>query len=242
MTIGTIVKKVMSDGWTIIETFIPGKGLSNEYLYQDKPAPSVRMSDKISEQYGAYSLIEKDLRSVVFWLNEIENLKPEDLDRWKTPDKMNLIKGLFVAALTFYGKCFASCEGRKVKLERTIVDPEDLEFHDHLMKLRHNFAAHSGAENFEEVKVSLALHPSKKSNMRPQLYSELSQPDFLSGEHPPFKILAEKLREKVFIKRAQVGEKVMEKIVLPKGKMYWYKQAKANKSSKKDALKTRASS
>ncbi|MGZ7294675.1 hypothetical protein ACXWQW_09605, partial [Streptococcus pyogenes] len=69
------------------------------------------------------------------------------------------------------------------------------------MKLRHNFAAHSGAENFEEVKVSLALHPSKKSDMKPQLYSELSQPDYLTGENLPFKALAESVRKKVFEKR-----------------------------------------
>ncbi len=216
----------MSDGWTIIETFVPGKGLSNEYLYEGKAAPSVRMTDKISEQYGAYSLIEKDLRSVIFWLNEIEKLKPDRLDRWKNPEKMNLIKGLFVAALTFYGKCFASCEGRKVKLEKSIFDEKELEIHDNLMKLRHNFAAHSGAENFEEVKVSLALHPIKKSDMKPQLYSEISQPDCISGEELAFKVLAEKLQKKVFEKRAQVGEKVFEKIVAPKGKLYWYKKAK----------------
>ena len=56
MTIGTIVKKVMSDGWTIIETYIPGKGLNSEDLYCGAPAPSVQMRDKISEQYGAYSV------------------------------------------------------------------------------------------------------------------------------------------------------------------------------------------
>ncbi len=235
MTIGLKIRKVMSDGWTIIETFIPGKGLSNEYLYEEKPAPSVQMTDKISEQYGAYSLIEKDLRSVIIWLDEIEKLAPEDLDRWKNPDKMNLVKGLFVAALTFYGKCFTSCEGRRVKLEKTIIDPEYLDLHDHIMKLRHNFAAHSGAENFEEVKVSLALHPSKKSDMKPQLYSELSQPDYLIGEDVPFKALAESIRKKVSEKRARVGDTVFERIVLPKGKMYWYKKAKANKKRQSDA-------
>jgi|SRR5690554_749592 len=235
MTIGLKIKKVMSDGWTIIETFIPGKGLSNEYLYEEKPAPSVQMTDKISEQYGAYSLIEKDLRSVIIWLDEIEKLAPEDLDRWKNPAKMNLVKGLFVAALTFYGKCFTSCEGRGVKLEKSMIDPEYLDLHDHIMKLRHNFAAHSGAENFEEVKVSLALHPSKKSAMKPQLYSELSQPDYLIGEDVPFKALAESIRKKVFEKRARVGDTVLERVVLPKGKMYWYKKAKANKKGQSDA-------
>jgi|GEM_PF-1267675 hypothetical protein len=230
MTIGTIVEKVMSDGWTIIETYIPGKGLNNEYLYCGESAPSVQMTDKISEQYGAYSLIEKDLRSVIFWLQEIENLKPDDLDRWKKPEKMNLVKGLFVAALTFYAKCFTSCEGRRVKLEKSIFDTDDLKVHEHLMSLRHNFAAHSGAEGFEEVKVSLALHPNIESNMKPKLYSELSQPDYISGEQLAFKALAEKLRKMVFEKRASVGDKVLEKIVAPKGKKYWYEQAKVNKS------------
>lgn len=155
---------------------------------------------------------------------------------------MNLVKGLFVAALTFYGKCFTSCEGRKVKLERTIIDQEYLDLHDHIMKLRNNFAAHSGAENFEEVRVSLALHPSKKSDMKPQLYSELSQPDYLIGENIPYKGLAESIRKKVFDKRAKVGETVLEKIVAPKGKIYWYKQAKANKSRNKGVQKPHASS
>lgn len=231
----------MSDGWTIVETFIPGKGLENEYYFEGKLAPSVRMTDKISEQYGAYSLIEKDLRSVIFWLQEIEKLSPEHMDRPGNHDKMNLIKGLFVAALTFYGKCFTSCEGRKVKLERKFVDEEYIEAHDHIMKLRHNFAAHSGAESFEEVKVSLALHPSKKSDMRPQLYTELVQPDYISGEELAFKALADNLREKVLEKRSAVGEVVLEKTVAPKGKMHWYRKAKADKSSKGEALK-RASS
>ena len=84
----------MSDGWTIVENFIPGISRHNEYYFDGKRATAVRMTDKISAQYGAYTLIEKDLRSVIFWLSEIEKLKPEIEDRWKSPEKMNLIKGL----------------------------------------------------------------------------------------------------------------------------------------------------
>ncbi|ENO3977415.1 MAG: hypothetical protein ACRDCT_22595 [Shewanella sp.] len=230
MAIEITITKIMSDGWTIIENFTPSKGLNNKYLYLGEPAPSVIMTDKISEQYGAYSLIEKDLRSVVFWLQEIENLKPDDLDRLKKPEKMNLVKGLFVAALTFYAKCFTSCEGRRVKLDKSIFDTDDLKTHERIMKLRHNFAAHSGAEGFEEVKVSLALHPNIESNMKPNLYSELFQPDYISGEQLAFKALAEKLRGIVFEKRDSVGDRVLEKIVKPKGKQYWYEQAKINDS------------
>lgn len=229
MSVSTKIKKVMSDGWTIIETYVPGKGLSNEYYYQGEKAPSVRMTDKISRQYAAYTLIEKDLRSVIFWLEEIERLSPDPIDRVKDPAKMNMVKGLFVAALTFYGKCFSSCEGRGIKLERGNISEEFQDAHDHVMKLRHNFAAHSGAENLEEVKVSLALHPSKKSDMKPQLYTELFQPDYVSGESLAFKALAEHLRGVTFSKRSRVGEVVLEKIVAPKGKRYWYTKAKTKK-------------
>ena len=226
MTKGIKIKKVMSDGWTIVENFIPGISRHNEYYFDGKRAPAVRMTDKISAQYGAYTLIEKDLRSVIFWLSEIEKLKPEIEDRWKSPEKMNLIKGLFVAALTFYAKCFTSCEGRKLKLEKKMIDEEYHSIHDQVMSLRHNYAAHSGAENFEDVQISLALHPSKKSDMKPNLYSELLQPDYVTNEELAFKSLAESLQQKVLRKRNAVGETVLEKVVAPKGKLFWYKKAK----------------
>ena len=223
-----IITKVMSDGWTIEEHYDPIEGLKNRYFFDKRRAPSIKMVDKISQQYAAYTLIEKDLRSVIFWLEEIERQAPEQLDRVKNPDKMNLIKGLFVSALTFYEKCFTSCEGRKLKLERKVhVSEEYLNTHDQVIKLRHNYAAHSGAENFEEVRVSLVLHPSKKSDMKPQLYSELKQPDWVAEESLNFKSLAKDLQEKVKKKRSSVGEVVFEKIVKPKGKHYWYNKEKS---------------
>jgi hypothetical protein len=71
--------------------------------------------------------------------------------------------------------------------------------------------------------------------MKTNLYSELSQPDYISGEQLAFKALAEKLRKMVFEKRASVGDKVLEKIVAPKGKKYWYEQAKVNNSMQQTA-------
>lgn len=217
----------MSDGWTIEERYTADGGLKNKYFYNKIPAPSISMEDKISQQYAAYTLIERDLRSVIFWLEEIEKQNPDTLDRVKNPEKMNLIKGLFVAALTFYGKCFTSCEGRKTKLERAQIDPVHQEVHDRVMSLRHNFAAHSGAENFEEVRVSLVLHPDIGSNMKPQLYTEMFQPDYISTDELAFLALAKSLQQLVKIKRGSVGEKVLEKVVLPQGKEYWYAKEKS---------------
>lgn len=227
MSKGLKIRKEMSDGWTIEETYTPKKGLKNKYFYRGKEAPLVSMTDKISQQYAAYTLIEKDLRSVVFWLEEIEKLSPDQIERIKNPDKMNLVKGLFVAALTFYGKCFTSCEGRKVKLERKQLSEDQQVVHDQIMELRHNFAAHSGAENFEDVKVTLALHPKIKSNMKPMLYSELYQPDYIFTDKVDFKKLVLALRESIRNKRTSVGEVVLEKVVAQKPKKYWYKKSKS---------------
>ena len=58
----------------------------------------------------------------------------------------NTVKGLFVAALTIYGKRFTSCEGRRVKLEKKNLSEDFHETHDEAMAFRHNFAAHSGAK------------------------------------------------------------------------------------------------
>ncbi|EOK5757383.1 hypothetical protein ACM6XL_004410 [Vibrio vulnificus] len=233
--LGTRKLQLMSDGWMIEEIYDPKKGRYNKYYYGKKAAPVVRMVDKISQQYAAYTLIEKDLRSVLFWLKEIERMKPSNAERIKDPDKMNLVKGLFVAALTFYGKCFTACEGRKTKLEAKIIPEDFKETHELAMNLRHNFAAHSGAENFEDVRVSLVLHPDKNSDVKPKLFSEMMQTDFLAGEEFPFLGLVEELQKLVLDKRNQVGEVVLEKIVRPEGKKFWYKKAKANKAFKSDS-------
>jgi hypothetical protein len=227
-----INKKVMPDGLEITELFSEEEGAHNEYRFKGKIAPSIIMSDPVSLRYAAYSLIEKDLRVALFWLNEIEKLAPILDERRRNPAKMNVIKGLFVAAVTFYAKCFTTCEGRKVKLDRKLLDSDYLPIHDDVMKLRHNFTAHSGSENCEGAKVSLVLHPNKKLQAEPQLFSEIYQPDYAEFDELSFKELVEHLREVVWQKRCEAGNAVMGKVVAPKGINYWYCKAKnANQST-----------
>jgi hypothetical protein len=70
---------------------------------------------------AGYTMIEKDLRSALTWLDEIERRhvehwsdKKRSFGRAEDRDNYNIVKGLFVALLTFYGKCFSKCEGRPV--------------------------------------------------------------------------------------------------------------------------------
>ncbi|MCP4230912.1 MAG: hypothetical protein GY771_12315, partial [bacterium] len=156
----------------------------NQYFFKRNRAPRVELKSKLAQQLAGYTLIEKDLRNVITWLNEIDKLHPYDeyvekgaqisFDR----ETYNIVKGLYVASLTFYGKCFTSCDGRKLKLKRSFLGEQYRSAHDEVMHMRHNFAAHSGADSFEEVKIALVLHLKKRSNEIPEIYRELSQADF----------------------------------------------------------------
>jgi hypothetical protein len=152
--------KKESDGWEIREAWDSDTGeRTTTYFYKRNKAPRVELKSKLAQQLGAYSLIEKDLRNVIVWLDEIENLHPisarqSGVFAGKDRAVFNLVKGLYVAALTFYGKCFTQCEGRRVKLEKRMLDEKYHQVHDEVMHMRHNFAAHSGAHNFEVV-----VHP-----------------------------------------------------------------------------------
>ncbi len=179
--------------------------------------------EKIIKQYAGYTLIEKDLRSVLVWLNEIEKINPELFARQKKPQQMDLIKGYFVAALTFYGKCFTESKGRGIKYDRSNVPEEYRETHDIIIRMRHNFTAHSGV-GFESVKVSLVLHPDINSNMEPMLYTELRQPDYHKELIEEMIIIVKALQEQSINKRSALSDKFLNEIVRPKGKLYWYQK------------------
>ncbi|WP_036550182.1 hypothetical protein [Nitrincola lacisaponensis] len=223
------------DGWVIQEIIDPKTGeRKNRYFYKRNRAPRVQLKSKVAQQLAGYSLIEKDLRNVITWLTEIDKLHPRDSHKSKpfqaSPNRetFNIVKGLYVASLTFYGKCFTSCDGRRVKIEKSIIDDKFKEAHEDIMHMRHNFAAHSGADSFEEVKIALVLHPKVKSNMKPEIFRELSQADFKDSheEDVRFLRLAEHVRRKVISKIDSLAERIYEKEIRPKGKKYWYNQAK----------------
>lgn len=182
---------------------------------------------------AGYSLIEKDLRSVGVWLAEIDTLRGESeyigaeghvraLDR-KT---YNIVKGLFVAALTFYGKCFSRCEGRPVKLERAQIDEKYRSEHDLYMRYRHNFAAHSGAEKLESVEIAVVLPRAEKYKVPPMLYRELFQPDLMMAKKGETGLIdvVEHARSIALRKIEILSNKIIKEEVLPKGREYWIRK------------------
>ena len=145
----------------------------NNYFYKKEPAYRVIVDIPRANSLAGYFLIEKDLRSSLIWLNEIKSILSDD-ENFNNPnghvnanydrEKFNYVKALFVAALTFYGKCFTQCKGRKIKLEKCCLDSKFHTTHGDAMKYRHNFAAHSGEELLEQACVVLALDKKKQPN------------------------------------------------------------------------------
>jgi hypothetical protein len=222
----------MNEYWQVKEILDPTTGkVERLYSYKRKPCRRVLLNSKLAQQLAGYSLIEKDLRSTRSWLKEISarhvprEHKNFSFRHSRDRETYDLIKGLFVASLTFYGKCFTTCEGRRIKLDRSLLEEPWRGTHDEVLSYRNNFAAHSGAEKFEEVKIALVF-PKRKPNVIPKIYRELQQPDLAwSGpkEGASFIELVEHVGFIVARKIQLLDEKILKEEVLPKGHHYWSK-------------------
>lgn len=221
----------MREDWTFKEVVEPKTGkIHRLYWYKGKICKRVPLDSPMARQLAGYVLIEKDLRSALVWLGEIDRIRGDDaaLDprgsrNSKDRDRYDLVKGLFVAALTFYGKAFAQCEGRRVKMERRQIDKEFHEVHDEAIAFRNNFAAHSGAKLLERAEVAVVLPPKPKLGVMPRVYREMNQPDFAmtrAGDKS-FPELIEHVKQISLRKIDQLSDKLLEEEVLPKGYAHW---------------------
>lgn len=230
--IQTLAVKVMATDPFDVKHFVDratGKTY-RRYTYKRRPCTRVQIQSRLSDQLAGYTLIEKDLRNVLVWLAEIESRHNEgplrDGESYANgADRANytMVKGLFVASLTFYGKCFSKCEGRPVKLERAQLDASYHRLHDECISYRHNFAAHSGAKKLEHVEIAL-VYPVKHSDKVPfKLYRELHQPDLFWPKQGQISLtqLVEHVRSKVLDKIERLAQKVTDEDIIKKAKALW---------------------
>ena len=221
----------MSEDFSVKEFIDAKTGLAYRiYKYKRGDCRRVLLNSRLCGQLAGYSLIEKDLRSVRIWLGEIDARHTDRPTRngeihGRSTDRANynLIKGLFVAALTFYGKCFSKCEGRPVKLERVQVDARFHNLHDECIAYRHNFAAHSGAKKLEHVEIALVSPAKHKDKVHFKLYRELAQPDLfwsMPGEVALVE-LVEHARSIAMAKIELLTKKIQDEEVLPNAAKYW---------------------
>lgn len=204
------------------------------YTYDGKPCRRFELTGKVVNQLRGYLLIEKDLRNVISWLEQLdEEMRAASLGSqrgeklWMTnPDRRQGLqnKALFVAALTFYAKGYTKCDGRPVKMEREQLDAKFRVLHDECMRFRHNFAAHSGRDRIEYVQTVLVLPQKSKRPVMPQIFKELLQPEVALPMDGELEMLDLCQHAKTVIQKKidSLLQKVLKDEVLSKGWDHWY--------------------
>jgi hypothetical protein len=199
-----------------------------DYYWEQQLAPKVQITGKLADQLCGYVLIKKDLDSALNWINAAATLaqsQENSSDNHYHATKrevFDLVKAYFVAALTFYGKCFTEAAGRHTQLSRDLVDSNLRDLHDFYMMYRHNFAAHSGDERLELAKTYVLVHPTK-NELIPHLPTSRMQPDlvlFEKGE-PGLADLIKDVSAKVLVKYDKLSQKIIRDLVVPQGPAFW---------------------
>jgi hypothetical protein len=195
--------------------------------------PAVELRGRLAALIVGYRLIANDLEDARRWSSSAQDgLKSVSNDRAKhalvTGSDAELARGLFVAALSFYAKCFTRCEGRAARLTRDLLDAPYRPAHKFFMAYRHAFAAHSGREQFEWGKCYLVLHPKRQKRTAPALKVHGSRPTFVaeSPDGTPFTKLIEHALQMSSQEERKTASQLAEEAAL-KGADFWYRAAKA---------------
>ncbi|AJZ97262.1 hypothetical protein PFLUOLIPICF7_19105 [Pseudomonas simiae] len=219
----------MEDDWSQIFFIDKVSGRKYRiYKFRGKSCKRTILNSKICNQIAGYALIQKDLKSAIVWMKEVGKIQaglPEldgEYHYGRNRESYDIIKGLFVASLTFYGKCFSRCDGRPVKVERIHLDEKFHELHDLGISYRHNFAAHSGAEKVEMARVVLVTPEKLKKGREVQfkIFAEIEQPDLIWHKEDVeigWVELFEHVREYVIKKGQALHDKVVKEEVIPQG-------------------------
>lgn len=66
--------ELINDGFTVTAFIEPKTGIARRiYKYKNKLCRRILLKSRLCDQLAGYTLIEKDLRSVLTWLSEIES-------------------------------------------------------------------------------------------------------------------------------------------------------------------------
>ena len=210
------------------------------YYYKRNRCPTSLIKGPLSKQYIGYYLILRDLEDTYLWLNkaysflpviEKGNVEGEDYYRQEfigDEGEHLVAKSLFFSSLIFYGKCFTQAKGRGIKLDKSFVPREYHEKHDRIMKYRHTLAAHSGEGQWDTGNVRLLLSPKKRNNIGVMIKPEMKRLDFEDDRMDEYQFLklVEIIHRKVKAKSEDIGQKIINEIIIPKGENYWRRLSK----------------
>lgn len=205
------------------------------YKLKGRILPRIILEGHRIEQMKAFSSLDKDLRNIMRWvsiINRTDMLKGASSELYPSSknDEAFILKGLYVAILTMYGRCFTTAEGRRFTFDKKKHIPEEFkELHEDIMHARNNFAAHKGNFVHEDYKIALAVDENKRS-MNAYIFAEIVQP-FMSGEmidsrdtSQAFLKICEHLKGIVNKKYDDLCQKIIDEFVYKKDFGFWPKK------------------
>jgi len=223
-------------GFTTRKFINPQTGeVSYKYFWKRNEVPKIEITGPLVNRLSGLTLIQKDLTNCISWIKKAKEMTSlsigkENAEYVSNDDRetFNVVKALFVASLSFYGKCFTEASGRGAQVSRNWLSKEFKSSHDYHMKYRHNFAAHSGDENVEIAKTFVLLHPKRKMEFLPFLPTVRNQPDFIfsTESETDFEYLLLHVAELVNDKYQKLGEKIIDELISPKGIDFWHEKFK----------------
>ncbi|MEQ3725766.1 hypothetical protein [Alcanivorax sp.] len=115
---------------------------------------AIKYESKHSRLFSGYESIEMILTKCLKSAEYIQEFRK----RSKEPGIQDNINAHFISGIINYARCFTKSAKGKAKLERSHVPEGYKEIHDTVMRLRHDYIAHSG--NIGEHSLNLvALYP-----------------------------------------------------------------------------------
>jgi len=121
------------------------KGYIRVRLIDNNIGPHYIIDNRHSRRFSGYRLIHKDLLIVK---DALLNLIANNYEK-----NVIVSQSLSFMIIITYGKCFASAEGRKVKLDKASalknLTIEEINLHNELILLRNQYVAHGGISKFE---------------------------------------------------------------------------------------------
>jgi len=165
---------------------------SAKYFLNGVECPQIKLDSMQSKLFANYALIKKDLKFckqalkiAISLAKSSDDLTSKGQFRAEFDEESDILKAMYISFVVTYGKCFTKADGRRVKLETKEIfeDDEVKEEHLSVMTQRHEYIAHGGKTNLEQVEPIVILHPDISENFAPLLTTQSFHLAGLSCEH-----------------------------------------------------------
>ena len=196
---------------------------TRRWIFEGMECRRVELATGLAKQFAGFKLIHEDLKDVKAWLELAHRLldaagygppAPGEKVLSEIPRELGVqLKALMFAAITCYGKCFASSEGRGVKLEeRDHVPPRLVSKHRDVLEYRNQLTAHAGRHSdvHAEHAQAVIVHPPVGHQGLPVARVEMTRLEFMDDRADPVPMvtLVDGVVENVRAKLALLTEKL----------------------------------